>query len=57
MAQLCAMAPWFSASAIAPALSAAWRLGPTGASWLTISVQLGFVGGALVSAMLTLSVR
>jgi len=51
------MAPWFSASAVAPALSAAWHLGPTGASWLTISVQLGFVGGALVSAMLTLSDR
>jgi len=51
------MAPWFSASAVGPALASAWRLGPTGAAWLTISVQLGFVAGALVSAMLTLSDR
>jgi MFS family permease len=54
---LCGMAPWFSASAVAPALAAAWRLGPTGTAWLTISVQLGFVAGALVSAMFTLSDR
>ncbi|PYO35202.1 MAG: MFS transporter [Gemmatimonadetes bacterium] len=51
------MAPWFSASAVAPALTAAWRLRPGGAAWLTISVQLGFVAGALVSAALTLSDR
>ena len=57
VAQLCAMAPWFSASAVGPALSSAWRLGRGGTSWLTISVQLGFVAGALVSAMLTLSDR
>src|SRR5437016_14573122 len=49
------MAPWFSASAVAPTLSRLWQLGPAGAAWLTISVQLGFVVGALVSAMLTLS--
>jgi len=55
LAELCAMAPWFSASAVAPALSRAWQLGPGGTAWLTISVQLGFVAGALVSAMLTLS--
>ena len=57
VAQLCGMAPWFSASAVAPALTAAWRLRPGGAAWLTISVQLGFVAGALVSAALTLSDR
>jgi len=57
VAQLCGMAPWFSASAVAPALTAAWRLGPSGTAWLTISVQLGFVAGALVSATLTLSDR
>jgi MFS family permease len=55
--QLAAMAPWFSASAVAPALSHVWRLDATGAAWLTISVQLGFVAGALVSALLTLSDR
>ncbi len=56
-AELLAMAPWFSASAVAPTLARLWRLSPTGAAWLTISVQLGFVAGALVSAILTLADR
>lgn len=51
------MAPWFSASAVAPTLSRLWRLDATGAAWLTISVQLGFVAGALISAALILSDR
>ena len=55
--ELCGMAPWFSASAVAPTLSRLWRLDTVGAAWLTISVQLGFVAGALVSALLTLSDR
>lgn len=49
------MAPWFSASAVAPALATQWRLSPAGTAGLTVSVQLGFVAGALVSAILTLS--
>lgn len=49
------MAPWFSASAVAPALVTHWQLGSSGAAWLTISVQLGFVIGALTSAILTLA--
>jgi MFS family permease len=56
-AELCGMAPWFSASAVAPTLAEQWRLGAAQAAWLTISVQLGFVAGALVSALLTLSDR
>jgi len=55
--ELCGMAPWFSASAVAPALSRVWRLDTAGGAWLTISVQLGFVAGALLSALLTLSDR
>jgi MFS family permease len=55
VAELCAMAPWFSASAVAPALAAEWHLGPSGTAGLTISVQLGFVAGALVSSILTLA--
>ncbi len=51
------MAPWFSASAVTPALAAVWGLGPAGGAWLTISVQLGFVAGALVSATFTLADR
>ncbi len=56
-AELLAMAPWFSASAVAPTLARVWHLSPGGTAWLTISVQLGFVGGALVSAILTLADR
>lgn len=54
-AELLAMAPWFSASAVAPVLASQWHLSGGGAAWLTISVQFGFVAGALVSAVLTLS--
>ena len=57
VAELLAMAPWFSASAVAPALVRAWHLTPATTAWLTISVQLGFVAGALVSAILTLADR
>ena len=56
-AELLAMAPWFSASAVAPTLAREWHLSPSGTAWLTISVQLGFVAGALVSAILTLADR
>lgn len=56
-AELCAMAPWFSASAVAPALMSAWSLSPSVAPWLTITVQLGFVAGALTSSILMLSDR
>lgn len=56
-AQLLAMAPWFSASAVAPSLARVWRLTPGGTAWLTISVQLGFVAGALLSAIFTLADR
>jgi MFS family permease len=56
-AELLAMAPWFSASAVAPTLARAWQLSPGGTAWLTVSVQLGFVGGALLIAVLTLADR
>ncbi|MFN2572222.1 MAG: MFS transporter [Gemmatimonadales bacterium] len=57
VAVLLAMAPWFSASAVAPVLAHAWQLSPAATAWLTISVQLGFVAGALISAILTLADR
>ena len=57
VAELLAMAPWFSASAVSPALARVWQLSPATTAWLTISVQLGFVVGALVSAILTLADR
>jgi MFS family permease len=57
LAELLSMAVWFSASAVAPALSSAWRLDDSGRAWLTMSVQAGFVAGALLSALLNLSDR
>ena len=50
-----AMTTWFSASAVVPQLRDEWELGDTGAAWLTIAVQLGFVAGALVSAVLNVA--
>ena len=50
-----AMSLWFSASAVVPQLTAEWGLSGAQQSWLTMSVQLGFVVGALLSALLTLS--
>ena len=49
------MGLWFSASAVVPELREAWGLGDAGAAWLTMSVQLGFVTGAVLSALLTLA--
>lgn len=57
VAELFAMTLWFSASAVVPQLAAEWDLGGAGQSWLTMSVQLGFVAGALVSAVLNLPDR
>lgn len=51
------MSVWFSASAVVPALVAAWGLTASGQAWLTMSVQLGFVVGALASALLNLADR
>jgi MFS family permease len=55
--ELLAMALWFSASAVTAALKQPWQLSDGSAAWLTISVQLGFVIGALASAVLNLSER
>jgi MFS family permease len=55
--ELLAMALWFSASAVTRTLSERWSLSAGSAAWLTISVQLGFVIGALASAVLNLSER
>ena len=56
-AELLAMSLWFSASAVVPQLRAEWGLSPAGGAWMTVSVQLGFVVGALASAALNLSDR
>ena len=49
------MSLWFSASAVVPELTEEWSLDSGAAAWLTMSVQLGFVAGALLSAATTLS--
>lgn len=54
LVQVLGLAVWFSASAVAPALEREWGVG---AVPLTIAVQLGFVAGAVVSAVLTLADR
>ncbi len=57
LASMLAMSLWFSASAVVPQLTAQWGLSAAGQSWLTMSVQLGFVVGALLSALLNLADR
>ncbi|MFC6992841.1 MFS transporter [Haladaptatus sp. GCM10025707] len=54
-AELLIMSLWFSATAAAPELAAAWDLTPAETAWLTNAVQLGFVTGALLSAAFTIS--
>jgi len=52
-----ALAVWFSASAVVPALASQWHLSAGAAAWLTAPVQAGFVLGAVVSAVLGLADR
>jgi MFS family permease len=54
IAELLAMSLWFSGSAVVPALTREWQLSANAANWLTLSVQLGFVAGTLLSALLNL---
>jgi MFS family permease len=54
IAELFGMSLWFSASAIAPILRAEWQLSASAATWLTLAVQLGFVAGTFLSALLNL---
>ena len=54
-AQVFAFGVWFSASALAPQLAAAWSLTPQQSGWLTTIVQLGFVAGTAVAAVLNLA--
>ena len=55
--ELTAMSLWFSASAVVPQLQSRWALSPSDAGWLVSSVQLGFVAGAMASALLNASDR
>jgi len=55
--QVAAMALWFSASAVVPALVAEFRLSGFAQAALTSGVQAGFVLGCLVSALFGLADR
>ena len=54
-AELLAMTLWFSVSAVGPELATLWGLSGAETAWLTNAVQLGFVAGALLSALLAVS--
>jgi len=57
IAMILGMTPWFSATVVAPAMITEWQTGAGTSAWLTIAVQLGFVVGTCVSALLLLSDR
>ena len=54
IAELLGMSLWFAASAVSPQLRAIWGLTASEAAWLTTIVQLGFVCGTAVAALLNL---
>lgn len=55
IAELLGMSLWFTASAVSPQLRALWGLTEAQAGWLTSAVQLGFVAGTTLAAVLNLA--
>lgn len=55
LAELLGMSIWFAATAVAPILQSRWALDDTQVGWLTALVQLGFVVGTAVAAVLNLA--
>lgn len=55
VAELFGMSLWFAGSAAAPLLRAEWSLTDSQVAWLTTAVQLGFVAGTALSALLNLA--
>jgi MFS family permease len=55
IAELLGMSLWFAASAVSPQLRTIWGLTAAEAGWLTTIVQLGFVCGTAVIAVLNLA--
>ncbi len=49
------MSLWFTGSAVSPQLAELWGLSGGQAGWLTTAVQLGFVAGTAVAALLNLA--
>jgi MFS family permease len=55
-AELLGMSLWFAANAVSTSLADPWEISTsTGAAWLTTTVQLGFVAGTAVAAVLNLA--
>jgi MFS family permease len=55
VAELLGMSLWFAASAVSVQYRALWGLSPSQAAWLTTVVQVGFVAGTALSALLNLA--
>jgi len=55
IAELLGMSLWFSGSAVAPILQMRWQLTGEQVGWLTTMVQVGFVAGTALSAVLNLA--
>ena len=55
--QVLALSVWFSTAAVVPSITADWGISSGAASWLTTAVQVGFVVGAVTSALLNLADR
>jgi MFS family permease len=55
--QILGLAVWFSASAVVPTLQREWGISAAAGVWLTASVQVGFVAGAVTSTVLSLADR
>src|SRR5215218_5196240 len=55
VAELLGMSLWLTGSAVAPQLRERWALDGAQVAWLTVAVQLGFVLGTAVSAVLNLA--
>lgn len=54
-AELLGMSLWMAGTAVGPRLQLLWSLGDSEVGWLTTAVQLGFVAGTALSAMLNLA--
>jgi MFS family permease len=55
LAELLGMSLWFSGSAIGPQLQERWSLTGSQVGWLSTAVQLGFVAGTAIIAVLNLA--
>jgi MFS family permease len=54
-AELLGMSLWFAGNAVAPQLQQQWSLSASQVGWLTTAVQLGFVAGTAIIAILNIA--